>query len=480
MENYGNTERIRKRNIILLTIDALRPDRIGVYEYNRGYTPNIDRIAKNGVVFKNAFSVGPYTSFSFPAILGSIYPSFLEESSIRNALVFSKKYFSLAQVLKKGGYHTIGLNPGNAFISRYFGYSRGFDHFNDFMDVKKSENFILKLMTRTREFSLFKKINKKFFNKLSALLLFISTYYEVIIAKNYPAKQSENVIRYCEKYLKHYSSTNKNKNFFLWMHITTTHGPYIPYNEFLPVGISSKDLIRIWRIIQKNNPSECDEDILRVINLLYDSVVSSADRQVGGILNMLEDVNVIDDTLIIITSDHGECFGEHNNFGHPLSSLYEESIRVPLIIVGPDIPKGKIIDNLVSLIDLPPTILDLTSTSKKPLTFCGKSFINLIFNEPESHRSYVISEGKVNDKKIFSCRSKKWKLIASENFDVMELYNLDNDLKEQNNLIGVVKSDKSLKIVFQNLLSILIAHKKQVREVKQRFEKLKIKKKFGG
>jgi len=144
-----------------------------------------------------------------------------------------------------------------------------------------------------------------------------------------------------------------------------------------------------------------------------------------------------DNTFLILTADHGELLGEHGGFFHG-GKLCDELIHVPLIVCGPGIKPGTIIDDQVSLLDVAPTILDLLKCNA-PETFQGTSLVPLIKGEEKNMRSYVVSEELVNGVKMFSCRTNNWKYILAitENGKKKEeMYNLNLDPIETRNVIG--------------------------------------------
>lgn len=188
---------------------------------------------------------------------------------------------------------------------------------------------------------------------------------------------------------------------------------------------------KIPYVVVENNINDPNYYIIQ-----YDSVISYIDAQIGRLLDSLKALDLDKNTLIILTSDHGEMLGEHNiYFSHMLT--YEENIKVPLIIRFPKLfPKGKVISRQVSLVDIAPTILEIVGL-KKPSYMQGESL--LAFTKPLRvyNKKYVLSCFK----HLIALRAGDWKIIHNSRNDSYELYNLKDDPKEQHNLL-VERTDK--------------------------------------
>jgi len=197
--------------------------------------------------------------------------------------------------------------------------------------------------------------------------------------------------------------------------------------------------------------------------LLYDLAIYYVDIYISLLLKYLEKVGIdLDNTYLIITSDHGEGFGEHGFFGHK-TYLYDELLRVPLLICGPNVTSKKI-DELVALIDIPPTILNLVGI-KVPGTFLGRDLSPLLLGDSANEvRKYVISEVFSDQENIlrFSLRTKYWKYILSFSKGelIEELYNLKMDPMENED---VKDRHKDLVKLFR---SILMNHIAYIRRIK--------------
>jgi len=166
---------------------------------------------------------------------------------------------------------------------------------------------------------------------------------------------------------------------------------------------------------------------------LYDAEIRYVDGSVAMILDEVEKLGLQANTLIILTADHGDEFLEHGDTFH-FPKLYDELLRVPLIFYAPELDENKVIDDLVSLLDLSPTILDILDI-EKPKKWLGKSLLPLIKGDERRTNNAVISEVSCSKgKRKISYRMKKWKLIWDEERDFYELYDLEKDNKEIKNI----------------------------------------------
>jgi len=229
--------------------------------------------------------------------------------------------------------------------------------------------------------------------------------------------------------------SNTQKNFFVWLHYMDLHAPYLPPQPFLR-HIRSLHLQKktIYKNKSKGSLQKISAEDLKNLVDLYDKALSYVDHELGSFLNRLKDLGIdVDNTVIIVTSDHGEEFMEHGDLGH-LNKLYDELLHVPLIIAGPDLPRERI-ENQVSHVDLAPTIIDLAGLKVDPL-FLGSSLISYMKSQRDTDEKDIISEYWYRNEMGYSLRTKRWKFIMTFNETAIkkELYDLNNDPNEQINL----------------------------------------------
>jgi arylsulfatase A-like enzyme len=378
----------RKLNIILITMDALRPDHLGCYGYKRNTSPNIDRLAREGALFTPAIAQGSSTYLSLPSLHTSRYP---RTHGVYNAgYKINPSLSTLAEILKKNGYSTVAIC---ANVKHIQGLERGFDTFIDKGDIGAFE------MTK--------------------------------IATSWLEK-------------------NRKNKFFLWVHYFEPHGPYRspePYNRAFLDNSEAKNisinkdnksgLMAIPNYIAENNIMDVNYYISQ-----YDGEIRYADEQIGILWKKIEELNLDKDLIFIFTADHGEAMGERGHYFEHWS-IYDEIIKVPLLIKCKKImPCSRNISHQVQLVDIAPTILAGVALAK-PKDMQGNSLFPLILGRKNHPSFFAFSEVTQSDDTVEDCvRTKEWKLIHKrfkkrDLIDRYELYNLSIDPEEKNNLANV-------------------------------------------
>ncbi len=380
-------------NIILIVVDALRSDHLGCYGYERNTSPNIDRLAKDGVKFTQAISAGGWTVESVPSVLTGTYSPTHHIAQWSASL--NPRIETLAQKLTIIGYKCIFWSNHGVF-RKLLNINQGF-----------CKVFIMKRFEKDKP------------NITDHVL-------------------TNKIIKWLKKW-------DKERAFFFYIHYEGSHAPYrppAPYKdmylntqnnrETISVPISSSDSRderyigdrKIPYMVAENNITDPNYYIAQ-----YDGAVSYADVQIGRLLGALKDLDLDKKTLIILTSDHGEVLGEHNAYFYHVG-CYEENIRVPLIIRYPRLfPKGKVVSKQVSLIDIAPTILESLNI-KKSFYMQGESLLSFMKHWRRYNADYVLSFMKES----YALRSEHWKLYHNGESNSWELYNLKSDPKEQYNL----------------------------------------------
>jgi len=378
-------------NVILISIDTLRADHLGVYGYTKNTTPNIDRFAKDSSVFLNTISQAPSTEPSHASIFTSLIPS-------KHGALFSKKtklsdeLVTFPKILKNKGYSTVSFHGGGQISSDY-GFSQGFDIYEEIKE--KNNNF---------------------------------------------EHNVKNATTWLQK--------NKNKKFFLFLHTFQVHlGYFLDHNytyEFTKDykgNLTEHTYINYINSVNANKIKANKEDTDYVISL-YDSEIKSVDEAFNNLILFLKENNLYDNTIIIFTSDHGEEFGERHMIAYHSHTLYDELLKVPLIIKFPNSKyKNTITNKQVRSIDIFPTILDILSI---PITvdIDGVSLLNLLENK--AFNITAISERDINMINLpASLRTETWKL------NINSLYNIEDDPDEK---IDLSKDYPEIVSVYKELL----------------------------
>jgi arylsulfatase A-like enzyme len=297
-------------NIILISIDTLRSDHLGCYGYERETSPSIDELAENSALFMNCHSPTGKTLPAHMSMFTSLYPIHHRMLANGNRVVqrLDESILILAEPLRKNGYFT-GAFTGGAYLSAHYGYSKGFDFYHG---------------------------DPRAFGRETAPLLY--------------AKSGK------------WLEENRNKKFFLFLHTYQVHGPYScpePFSSMFADENAKWKFMNVAIKFQADEYMKLSENEKRNLIALYDGEIRYTDELfIKPLIELLKKLEIFDNTLIVLTSDHGEEFYDHRGWQHGLS-LYGEQIKVPLIMKFPGSKyRGKRIASNVSLVDLMPTILE--------------------------------------------------------------------------------------------------------------------------
>jgi arylsulfatase A-like enzyme len=368
----------QEKNVILISLDTLRADHLHYSGYSRETSPNIDKLAEQGINFTTTVSQAPWTTPSHFSIFTSKYPSeHMGNQPIQNsARHWDDSLPTLAGILRDHGYVT-GAFVGRGPISAKFGFYRGFDFYNET-------------------------------NKASDV--------EIIFKKS---------MQWLEN--------NQDRDFFLFIHTYEPHAPYI--DDYF---------VKKERIDKSNS--------IQHRTALYDGDIRRTDKFVGKLIDKMEALGLLEDTILIITSDHGEDLGGRNpkdatmEFGHG-HNLYDESLLVPLIFYNTNVfLQGKKIPHQVRLLDITPTILDYVNIKEK-FEFQGASLKEMIEGKDNKSRP-AYSEATTYGTERESIRFNDFKYVHRISFGQItqpesyglpitplhELFNLKEDPFERNNI----------------------------------------------
>lgn len=473
----------RRKNLILITCDALRADFLGSYGFKGNTSPTLDNFAENAVVFEKAYSTGPNTASSFPSLLTGTYPRSYGTFSYGDLL---DKSPPIPEILKNNGYRT-GAFHSNPYLSQIFGYNRGFDVFSDTLKTGQvgSSSPFYKLfgrkllgMLHSETFfapvirSLNKAIGllKRFENWFHTLMDFGMSGHLTYTAAPEMTSKGKNFIEKCGK-----------KPFFLWIHYMDPHTPLLPPPRYIKeVGgedhprISREESLRLYRKQVSDTYKLTNTEVSR-LKKLYASEIKYFDTEMAGFFQYLKNKGLFDKSTIVVTADHGEEFNEHGDLLHK-EKLYNELLHVPLIIKDPQVRKKKIREK-VSLVDLAPTLLDLLKVPK-PIEMEGISLLPLIKNEGKK-RSKIFS-GVVHTERMqlpsdtlkIAFNNGKWKLIHNKK-EKDELYDIKTDPHEKLNLIDEKKA------IAKKMLTSLRGHLGEINRIRvNKFSKREIKKRI--
>ncbi len=349
-----NISKSNTKNVLLITIDTLRFDRLSVYTDKYLRTKNIDEFSRDSIVFTRAFSHNPVTLPSHTNILTGVTPLY-HGISDNTGFRLGDKFLTIAEYLKRKGYDT-GAFVGAFPLDTRFGLSQGFDVYDD---------------------------NYGAHNKMK--IFFVE-------------RKAEKVITPALNWLK-----NRKNRWFMWVHLFDPHQPYFPPEEF-------------------RNKFKSD---------LYSGEVAYTDSQLKRLFDYLKEKRLLNNTLVILTADHGEALGEKGEQTHSYFA-YNNTIHIPLIIHIPNY-KHKIINQNVCHIDIFPTICDYVGL-KIPPHVQGKSIFRIIENNEQQGLIYFESLTAYLNRGWAPLRGFIDNNIKFIDQPIAEVYDIEKDISENNNL----------------------------------------------
>ncbi len=386
------------KNVILLTLDATRKDVFGVYGNKKGLAPFIDSIRDRCLIFSKGQTVGPYTQASFPGILTSSY--YLEYGKAKG---LAPERTLISEPLKEAGIVTAAFHS-NPYLCDFLGWNRGWDVFYDSMEDE--------------------------------------------VEPRIPYVRGNVVNAKAASWLSRHA-TEGGKPFFLWLHYMDIHEPYMPEKKYVDMvdpslTISQDEMYRLFEdTLLKRDVS--DPEKVALLKRLYDIHVREIDTYTGEFFATLEKLGMLEDSVVIITSDHGDEFNEHGGLSHD-DKMYSELIDMPLIIYGAG--QSGACDTVVSSVDIAPTILHLFGLEPAK-NFAGHSLLPLedypgkgVFGEAIDQHS---QRGGDIEKDVYFYRENDLKVIYRANLDSWEMYNLRADPEEQVNIIDTSPAVEELK-----------------------------------
>lgn len=381
-------------NVVLVTVDSLRADHCGyVNPGKEGLTPAIDRLAEEGVGFTNAISPGIATPESMPAIftgrhLSGVSDDFAEDLPTRKQEVDAhlEKYTAVPELLSERGYRTAGFTP-NPYASRGFGFDRGFDHFEDFLDDYRGG----------------------FYERLfEGFLADASWTFPLRTAMDWIA--AEGAFKPWGSYLGEIVDwiDGADRPYFLWVLILDAHDPYIPPSVYRSQSTLETYLAN-WRLYSGDKTSRLPDRTHNRVRTAYEDAVRYSDRFVEQLLDHLDQ----GETFTIVHADHGESLGERGTYGHR-HEIREENVHVPFVVHGPCVEAGdrSHCTRPTSLRRLPELLDAISRDEVDAATFRDLS------------ADYVTVKSVLADKRAI--RGEESKAILDESADEYRTYRLDD------------------------------------------------------
>lgn len=380
-----------KKNIVLISLDEVRPDHLSCYGYEQIRTPHIDKVAKAGVRFETCITTADFTPIAMGTAITGKYP---HKHGMRDAYSYMVGP-SISSILKRNGYSTAGF-VGNGLLAKQHGFAEGFEFWNE----TSKETSWLEVQYAGRD--------------------------QIFYEGNY----------WVEEFFQWLENNHKDR-FFIWGHLYETH-------EGSEHSLLKKGLIK--------------EGELPAFEY-YDAKVRMADEKlIGRLLKTLDVLDITDDTILVIMSDHGTNLGEHPAKQIPWrkpgrvypqhTTMYDHDLKVAMIIRGGDLPEGKKVRGTIGSVDLVPTLLDLVGIPTEGYDFDGRSLLSMI-EKGEAAGREIYSEDMFEARgegALQSIRSDDLKFIRNLTLGTEEFYDLRNDQQEKNNIIKEIDKDRAIEL----------------------------------
>jgi arylsulfatase A-like enzyme len=382
---FGNI----RPDVILITIDALRADHLGIYGYDRPTSPHLDAFAHEAVVVRSHISQAPFTKASMASIFTGLFPSSHKAYTISRSYnetmrgsvsgdlpqtdVLDPALWTMASAFESAGYETIGLNT-NPFLLKEFGFAKGFQDYE-----------------------------------------FLTSGTDLATADAVVARALDRI-----------DHRSPGRPVFMWMHVMEPHSPYTPpaalrtlFPPRTPPRTVPADVIPLW--IQQNGSVDAN-----VYESLYDAEIRSADDALGELFDGLRKRGLWDRLVLVVTADHGEEFFDHGGFEHN-RTLYDEMVHVPLIVKAPGLAAATR-DVETQSVDLAPTLARAAGATP-PTGLAGADIW------PELRGGSVTEPWAFAERpgEVYMLRTREWKLISNLQAH-HELYHLTADPHELQNV----------------------------------------------
>jgi len=424
-------------NILVIVVDTLRADHLSTYGYARATSPNFDRIAKQGVLFEDAYSASSWTLPSHASLLTGRYPH--EHGA--NQIFYDGRYPTVAQALLDEGYRTGAFSASVYYFSRMRGFGPGFLHFEDYFG------------------SWADMASHVFYGgKINQYVTFPLGYRDVPGRKR-ASDVNREFLRWVDR--------DPGKTFFAFLNYFDVHDPYLPPEPYRSRFASAKNpggLVDEFTV--RNLPLLTPEQIQGERDA-YDGAIDYVDERIGELFSDLKARGLDENTLVVITSDHGEELGDHGLLLH-CESLYRQELHVPLVFWWPGkIPAGIRLGTPVTNAAIPATILDLRAHGAQS-GFPGPSLAKL-WKAPTTMSEWPdpLAEmdqfpwqpwdkyrAPANDGALKSLITSRWQYITNEKLGE-ELYDWREDPQELHNLAATVEGQQINRDLLARLRAIV-------------------------
>jgi len=425
----------KRPNVVLIVLDTVRADHLSVYGYSRPTTPGLERLASEGVVFEQALAPAPWTLPSHATLFTGLYPAQHHAGRLHPRL--DGHLTTLPEILREQGYQTVGFS-NNTWVSRATNFDQGFDDFEDFRGIWR----VWRSLSRLTAVQIYHWVKP---TQLHGDYSGGAGVTNVAIRRWFNARRDQ------------------DRPFFLFINYLDAHFPYHAPDPYWRKFVEPARLELATELLDTKAqddadwtppPIKWDAKKWGALTDLYDGELFYLDAMLTELFDDLRARNLWDDTLVVVTSDHGEHLGEHGLFLHRFS-VYEPTLHIPMIMRLPGrLPAGKRFDDWVGLPDVFPTILRLVGVpppAELHAGLPGKSLVGSPVSVPSGRTllgDYEVPDNllpryrrrtKITDESYFhrglrSLHEGNWKFIWGTD-GRHELYDLAKDPLETNDLV---------------------------------------------
>ncbi len=400
-------------NVLLIVLDTVRAMSLSLHGYHRATTPELERWAERGVTFLQAYSTAPWTLPSHASLLTGRW---MHELSADWMVPLDDRFPMLSEVLGAAGYRTGGFVANTDYCSAEVGLDRGFGRFED---------YTLTTGQVLRSAALWRAVAR-----VEPLRRLIGNY------DNLGRKMAPAISRAFLTW-----AAADDRPFFAMLNYYDAHRPYLPPEPW-PARFRTPEVPLNTRY-RKENGAEPNPTPARIQGAIdaYDAAIAYLDHEIGKLLDALDKQGMLQRTIVIVTSDHGEEFMEHGAWDHG-NTLYQAGVHVPLLIIGPGVPGGLRVDAPVSLRDIPATVAGLLDLSDSPFpgrslarwwaggaTTVADSVFTGVRQVPRQPFWYPVSRGN-----LASIRVGPLRYIRNYGDGVEELFDVERDPMEREDL----------------------------------------------
>jgi len=413
--------------------------------------PTLDRLAAEGTEYTQAFASAPWTLPSHASLFTGTYPS--KHGTHADHKHLDDHLPTLAETFRASGYETIAVS-NNTWISEEFGFARGFDTVYKTWQYVQTDTDLGEIARTKRGGEMIRALAARLVDGNPAVNVANAVYGQFF------RKRNDNGARRTNEWVgKWLADRQRDDPFFLFINYLEPHLEYRPpkalAEQFLPDNVTYDEAMGVsqnaWEYI--TGATDLTDRELRILHALYRAEIAYLDRRIGELRETLEESGEFEDTVFVVTSDHGENIGDHGFMDHQYS-LYDTLLHVPLIVHGEDFDGGQV-DDLVQLTDLAPTLLDAAAIDAPEIRrkFQGRSFHPDSGVDPRKHvvAEYMAPQPSMEalreqvgtlpdnttrlDRSLRAIRTDEAKLIRGSDGS-REFYDVQDDPGESMDLVG--------------------------------------------